>query len=232
MDDFSKYLLDAAFRENIAKIILFGSFAKGTANPDSDIDILILTTDVLRIEKPIMDRVYDFMLEYNAPLEVITSSITDFLLGQDFFLQNVARHGHEVYTMGEHDLKIAALRDIRDLADEYLESAEDVLTRDRIRLAIDAAYNAAELAAKGLILLKQNDVPGSHGGVVNLFGQLYVKPNEIEKSVGRSLNLALKLRNEARYRPNAILNRENAREVLNLAGSLIRMIDAKLDPKM
>ena len=96
-------------------------------------------------------------------------------------------------------------------------------------MAIDAAYNAAELAAKGLILLKQNDLPGSHGGVVSLFGRLYVKTNAIEKSVGRSLNLALKLGNEARYRPNAVLNREAAQDVLKLARDLIDVVDKELD---
>lgn len=69
-----------------------------------------------------------------------------------YFLYNITHYGLEVYSVSKQDMKLAALRDIRVLAEEYLESAEDVLSRNRVRLAVDAAYNAAELAAKGLIL--------------------------------------------------------------------------------
>ena len=77
------------------------------------------------------------------------------------------------------------------------------------------------MAAKALILLKQDDLPGSHGGVVSRFGQLYIKTALIEKEVGRGLNLTLKLRNEARYRPDALFTEQNARFVLDLAEKLI-----------
>ena len=231
INNFRQYLLSSPLKENIAKIILFGSYAKGVPTPNSDIDILIVITNGLRTEKPLMDKVYDFMLEHNAPIEVVTSNVTELFLSQDYFLYNVTHHGVEVYSMRKEEIKIVALKDIRDLAEEYFESAEEILARNRIRLAIDAAYNAAELAVKGLILLKQDDLPGSHGGVVGLFGQLYVKTNEIEKEVGRSLNTALKLRNEARYKPNALLTKENAQDVLTLAKRLIKIINERIGEK-
>ncbi len=138
------------------------------------------------------------------------------------------RYGLEVYSMEKEEIKKEAARDLLHLADEYLESAEEVMERNRFRLAIDAAYNAAELAVKGLILLKQDDLPGSHGGVVNVFGQLYIKTGEISKNTGRELNLCLKLRNDARYKSNAILARENAEEVLNLAKNLLKLAREKI----
>jgi uncharacterized protein (UPF0332 family) len=130
--------------------------------------------------------------------------------------------------MGKKDLKIAALNELKTLAEEYLESASEVLATNHIRLAIDAAYNASELAAKGLILLKKDDIPGSHGGVIGLFGQLYVKTNELEKELGRSLNQALMLRNEARYMPGARLSKEQAQSVIKLAAKLLEFIEKKL----
>ena len=227
--DFKQYLLNSPFKEEIAKIILFGSHAKGVATSDSDIDILIVIIDGLRIERPLMDRIYDFILEHNAPLEVVTAGVSELFLSQDYFLYNVIHHGVEVYSMKKDEIKVFALKDLRNLAEEFLDSAEEVLARNRIRLAIDAAYNAAELAAKALILLKQDDLPGSHGGVVSLFGQLYVKTDEIEKEVGRNLNTALRIRNEARYRPNALLTAQNALDILDLARRLIRIIDEKIN---
>ena len=37
--------LSELFKNNLKKIILFGSYAKGTYNNDSDIDIMVLLTE-------------------------------------------------------------------------------------------------------------------------------------------------------------------------------------------
>ena len=226
LDNFKKYLLTGDIKDKIAKIILFGSYAKKTATADSDIDILIFTVNGKDVENSLMDKAYEFMIEHNAPLEILTSSI-DALFFQDYFVYNVTRYGVEVYSMEKEEIKRQVVKDIISLSEEYLESAKEVLDRNRIRLAIDAAYNAAELAAKALILLKQDDIPGSHGAVVSLFGQLYVKTNEVAPEKGRKLHVALKLRNEARYKPNALLTAENAQEVIGLAEGLIKIISEK-----
>jgi len=83
INSFKTYLLNSKLEKNIAKIILFGSYAKGVATPDSDIDILIFTTDGIEVEKAIMDKVYDFMMEHNAPLEVLIAGIDELFLYQD-----------------------------------------------------------------------------------------------------------------------------------------------------
>jgi predicted nucleotidyltransferase len=43
--DFIKTLAERLKTENVYKIILFGSHAKGTANADSDIDLMIIVDD-------------------------------------------------------------------------------------------------------------------------------------------------------------------------------------------
>jgi len=227
INSFKTYLLNSKLEKNIAKIILFGSYAKGVAAPDSDIDILIFTTDGIEVEKAIMDKVYDFMMEHNAPLEVLISGIDELFLYQDYFLYNVTRYGMEIYSMEKEEIKKTMVRNVRELAEEYFESAQEVLKSNRIRLAVDAAYNAAELAAKALILCKQDDLPGSHGGIVSLFGQLYIKTDELDKAIGRVLNRALKMRNMARYKPESLLTKEDAQDVLDLADKLIKLLQGK-----
>ncbi|MCS7282335.1 MAG: HEPN domain-containing protein, partial [Anaerolineae bacterium] len=140
------------------------------------------------------------------------------------FFYNVSRYGVEVYSMDAGEMKRVMVEGLARLAEEYLESAREVLERGRLRLAIDAGYNAAELAAKALILRKQDDVPGSHGGIVSLFGALYVKTGEADAELGRRLNRALQLRNEARYRPGARLAKEDAEEVIRLAQALLALV--------
>lgn len=224
IDKFKEYIVSTDLKEKIAKIFLFGSYVKGYATSESDIDILIFTTDGKNVEKQIMDKVYDFMIDNGAPIEVVISNIYELLVAPDYFIYNVTHYGLEVYSMEKEKLKNKLIEDLKNLSEEYLESAEEVLKTSRIRVAIDAAYNAAELAAKGLILLKQDDLPGSHGGVVSLLGKLYINTNELNKEIGRRLNIALKLRNEARYKPDVLLTKENALDVLNLAKELVKIV--------
>ncbi|MBC7227612.1 MAG: HEPN domain-containing protein [Thermoflexales bacterium] len=218
------HLLSGEGGDKIARMILFGSHARGTAGPDSDIDILIATLNGREVERAILDRAYDFMAARQAPIEIVFSSVHDLYPPQDYFLYNVFRYGVEVYSMDAEKIKRVMAADLARLAEEYLESAREVLERGRLRLAIDAAYNAAELAAKALILMKQDDVPGSHGGIVSLFGALYVKTGEVDAELGRRLNRALHLRNEARYRPGARLTEEDAGEVIRLADALLALL--------
>jgi len=162
------FLLNSEVKDCIAKVVLFGSYAKGQASADSDIDVLVLTTENNEAGQVVMD-------------------IDSFYLHRDYFTYNVLRYGQEIYSMDKNEIKTAMLGKLKDLAEEYQESAQEVLDNGRIRLAVDAAYNAAELAAKDLILCKQDDLPGSHGGIVAGFGKLYVKTEELDKSIGREL---------------------------------------------
>lgn len=175
-----------------------------------------------------MDRVFDFMCEYKAPLEIITASIADLYLHPDYFLYNITSYGKEIYAMDKQQTKIHLIKDLIGLSEEYLQSSQEVLNLDRIRLSVDAADNAAELAAKGLILLKQDDLPGSQGGIVSILGNLYIKSNEIKKEIGRKFNQALQLRNAARYKPNANLKPEDAQDVIELAKTLIELLKSKI----
>jgi uncharacterized protein (UPF0332 family)/predicted nucleotidyltransferase len=218
-----EHLLKTEVANRVVKIILFGSQAKGSATQNSDLDVMVLTADGDRTERALMDHIHDFMVESGTPLEVVTAGIADLISPRDYFVYHVLQHGIEVYSMEKKQLKKAMVDSILGLCDEYLDSAREVMHHNRVRLAVDAAYNAAELATKALILLKQDDLPGSHGGVVAVFGQLYVKAGIVDRELGRDLNVTLKLRNEARYRPDATLTAENAATVLDLAERLITL---------
>lgn len=86
------------------------------------------------------------------------------------------------------------------------------------------------MAAKGLILLKVDDLPGSHGGIVQVFSSLYVQSGEVDRELGRQLNTALRLRNLARYRYDAIVSKQDAETVLTLAKQLLARLETRLGP--
>lgn len=58
----------------VNRVILFGSQARGQAQPDSDIDLLILTT--CPVTREIKDRVGDILFEIDLKDDVVLTSIT------------------------------------------------------------------------------------------------------------------------------------------------------------
>lgn len=70
---------------------------------------------------------------------------------------------------------------------------------------MNLAYNGAELAVKGLLLFKLDELPTSHGGVVNK-----------EK------------RNRARYVFDMEIRKEDAKTTIHLAEELLNLLESKL----
>lgn len=95
-------------------------------------------------------------------------------------------------------------------------------------MGADGAYNACELCCKGLLLLQLKDIPRTQGGIVQKFGELYVKPKMVPELTGRQLNLSLDLRNKIRYDFHARIDREGADEVLKLAEVLSDTLENQL----
>ena len=117
------------------------------------------------------------------------------------------------------------------LAREYLECSKGILEKGAFRISTDVAYNAAELAMKIGILLKQNDIPKRHGAISQLFNLLYVKDGRLEKTMGRRISDGLEFRSSARYDENAEITQEHASHNIALAKELIEFLEKKLKQK-
>ena len=130
--------------------------------------------------------------------------------------------------MDDRLLKKKEAGDYNALASEYLGGSKANLEKKLFRIAVDAAYNACELAMKGLLLLKLPEIPGTRGGIVMKFGELFVKTGEVSKETGREVNLALEKRNNARYEPHFEITQEQATEVISLAERLLEILEKEL----
>jgi predicted nucleotidyltransferase len=221
-------LLKSKAKKHLLKIILFGSHAKGEATKDSDIDLLIVRKNGKEVEEILNTSLYDILLDTYAPIEVLISPIEEILWPDSYFIYNILSYGKEVFSMDKETLKKEALTGLMELSNEYLISAEDSAGSGHWRLATDAAYNAVELIAKALLLKKLDDLPGSHGGIVNKFSELYVKTEEVPYSIGRSLHNALQLRNRARYKWEAKINKNEYEEVHSLVKELTTIAEELL----
>ncbi len=117
---------------------------------------------------------------------------------------------------------VGELQSVRTLCAEA--AFETGLDNGDYREATDLAYNAAETAVKALLRLEMGDLPKTHGGIVNRFGDLYVRTGKLPRTLGRDLNLALEIRGRTRYEEERAITREDAKEVLALADQLLQQV--------
>lgn len=217
---FQEKVLASKVSPYILKIILFGSYAKGEATQESDLDLLVLSSNGQAVHDEIAKIAFSLQMNNGIPVEPIIEEV-DNILYPSYFLYNVLSYGKEVFSVEKEKIKQEAQANLLRLAEEYLSGAKEAAQNNRYRLAIDAAYNAAELAVKALLLCKVDDLPGSHGGLVGKFGELFIKTRELEEDLGRRLNLALELRNSARYKYQAVIREEDVKGVLDLCHTII-----------
>lgn len=85
--------------DKLAKIILYGSYARGDYRENSDIDIMILTTltddEIKRIKTDIYNLAFDFQMEYGVDINTIIKNEQHFnyWLGAFPFYDNVQKEG-------------------------------------------------------------------------------------------------------------------------------------------
>ena len=88
--------------KNLSKILVYGSYARGDYNENSDIDIMILTSlpenKIEPIEDALYDIAFDFMMEYEIQISVIVKNEEHFKywLGALPFYDNGEREGIEI----------------------------------------------------------------------------------------------------------------------------------------
>ena len=85
--------------EDLKKVIVYGSYARGDYTEDSDIDIMVLTTltdkEIEQIEYKLYDVAFDLLMEYEVEISVIVKNEEHFKywLGALPFYDNVVKEG-------------------------------------------------------------------------------------------------------------------------------------------
>jgi uncharacterized protein len=91
--------LEQLLDNQLEAIFLYGSQARGDAQPDSDIDILVILNGVFEyfemIEKTV-DITAGLSLEYDVVISTAFTSLDDFNNLQTPFLMNIRREGVQV----------------------------------------------------------------------------------------------------------------------------------------
>lgn len=85
--------------EDLCKIIVYGSYARGDFDSNSDIDVMVLTSldedRIKLIEYKLYDVAFDFLMEYEVDISVIVKNEEHFKywLGALPFYDNVDKEG-------------------------------------------------------------------------------------------------------------------------------------------
>ena len=81
------------------KVVLFGSYARGTATPDSDVDLLIVmetdaspTDRYLIVSRLLRPRLFPLDILVKTPAEIEQALATG-----DFFIREILEHGKILY---------------------------------------------------------------------------------------------------------------------------------------
>jgi len=188
--------------KGVYAIYLFGSVAKGTAGPESDVDVLVVLASKTEEAYDVLARASSRAYERTGQVvEFVVMDIEEFLRLRPTspFLYEVEKWGKALYLDGGQVVERA--KALARLADEYASSARAVADMGMIRLAVDALHNAVELLLKALIILRGKPLPKTHGGYIHVSGELYVAHGEVPRKVLRDLMKGLEVRNKARYEP-------------------------------
>lgn len=91
-----RHYLEALYGERLVQIVLYGSQARGDANPGSDIDVLIVLKELVNSSAEI-ERTSEFTsnlcLEHNVVISRTFVSVGQFQYENGGFFRNVRREG-------------------------------------------------------------------------------------------------------------------------------------------
>jgi len=95
LDEFLR-IVEAKFADSVEEVILFGSYARGDYEEDSDIDVLIVGN--IDFDK-LMDVITDILLKHGELISPVVIKPEEFKRRKDSFIKTVLREGKVVYSL-------------------------------------------------------------------------------------------------------------------------------------
>ena len=108
-------------------------------------------------------------------------------------------------------------------AEKYIESAKLLFESQDYESCASRIYYAMFYSVEALLLLKKLSF-SSHKGVLSAFGQHFVKTGVFSKDMSKKLNLAFEKRQLGDYGYTFVIDRVEARELLEIGKSFVNEI--------
>lgn len=115
-------------------------------------------------------------------------------------------------------------------ADLALREAAMLLEQGFLAASISRSYYAIFYAARAVLVTKEVS-PKTHGGVLQKFGELFVKPGLLPSEMTSAMGAVMELREQADYEPeSSAINRTSGREALDAARRFVDHASRFLHP--
>src|SRR5574341_205977 len=231
----------------ILLVAMFGSKARGDADEDSDVDILIVAdADPRQIEGRISKSSSELSLEHNLIINKFILSRehwADYARRRAAFWQNVQRDGVLLLShpalpgelgllpdfdgenlMADHRPEIQ--KNVR-LAREALDDAQANFAQGRYHTAANRAYYAVFYAANAM-LATLGLQRSKHSAVKAAFHEKFIKTQQIEAAYGNDYNETMKKRDIADYDVDASVDEPFARDGVERARRFVERMERYL----
>jgi uncharacterized protein (UPF0332 family)/predicted nucleotidyltransferase len=230
----------------ITEIVLFGSKARGDSDPESDIDLLVLTARQLdwQEQAKIVGELFDIGMRFDVVFSPLTVEAYSWREGLHSVLpihSEVEREGVRCEVGGEAEPsdrivesldQVAPLPASREalvkqvagdwmrMADEALTSARADVDAQRWRSAINRAYYGAFYAVSAVLLSRGRHFV-KHTGVQTAVHRDLVLPGLLAAEHGNAYDTLFELRLIADYAPSSGIDREQATRSLRQAEAIV-----------
>jgi len=223
--------------DQVERLILFGSKARGDTHPHSDLDLLVVVKEITREQD---ERVADYMgnalVEEGVSLSAIvvrSKNLQEQIEIGTPFVRNIAKDGipllGEGFTVGQGKPEEVARKFLKG-AHERLTSTRMLVEGGQYRDAISRACYAALDAADGALALV-GVTPKSHEGTITFFSKHFIKSGQVDSRYSSLLNTIQKARLTADYNRMMDFTEADARRAQAEAEDFVTMVD-KLIPEL
>ncbi len=198
----------------ISAIVLFGSSARKTATPNSDIDVMVIIDDLsIVINKDVSDAyriaIQNIILKVSRKLHVITLRLTSFweyMRNGDPIGVNILRDGISLYDTGFFDplqllLKKGRVRPSKESIWSYYSKATPTINRSK-QLIMQATVDLywAVIDAAHAALMSQGSVPPTPEHVADLLDEVLVNKRLLEKKYSKTMRMFYQLAKQIMHR--------------------------------
>ncbi len=251
---FRDFMLEK-YPDQVERMVLFGSKARGDSTSESDVDVLVVVGDASSSKawdslSPNWSAVSAYESELSLKYGVGISS--KFAYRDDVrkwtpLLAHIQVEGAELWRKqgiafeswpegGEIAMALSKQEHVEArlaLARERLDMARDLIEKAHYNGVVSNAYYAMFYASKAILLALGED-PHKHEGVVSLFGERIAKVGLSDPKYGRLLRDAKDLREDADYEDFFRASKQqaedavkNAEDFVNQAEETLRRIQAR-----
>jgi len=233
--------------DQIERIVLFGSKARGDSATESDLDVLVVVTgnegapeSFESRRKELGDGAYDLDSKYGVYISPIVEPL-DQVQKWTPLLEHIHQDGIELWRkpgtqetdwppQGEVAMAMSKQEHIEArvaMAQEKLRAAKKMLESDLYNDTISCAYYAMFYASKALLLALGED-PHKHEGVVSLYGERIAKVGMSDPKYGELLRQAKNLRIRADYEDFFHATRQQSEDAIKNAEDFVNQAQETL----